>query len=200
MSTPRTAVTSRRCARCWPSTGERIYAEVDTPSGGKHFDIKGHPDLPTVHSKADNPKLPGYPGLDIQSHGANVFTPPTMRPKYGYTGYSIVFDELDQLAPGEDDDGGTGALTDWVAEQLRRALRRRRARHPAVPVSGPGIRASRGTGPRPTGASRRTCTRRCAMRPPRSRRPARAGATTPSSKARSSSGPMSPGPGWTSRR
>ena len=98
--------------------GVRIFAEVDTPSGGKHFDIKGHPDLPTVHSKTDNPKLPGYPGVDIQSHGANVFTPPTMRPKYGYTGYSIVFDELDQLALlGEDDDGGTGALTDWVAEQ-----------------------------------------------------------------------------------
>ena len=45
----------------------RIFAEIDTPSGGKHFDIKGHPDLPTVHSKADNPKLPSFPGVDIQS-------------------------------------------------------------------------------------------------------------------------------------
>ena len=63
--------------------GERIYAEVDTPSGGKHFYIEGHPDLPTVHSKADDPKLPDYPGLDIQSHGANVFAPGTLRSKYG---------------------------------------------------------------------------------------------------------------------
>ena len=78
--------------------GVRIYAEVGTPSGGAHFYIKGHPDLPTVHSKAENPKLPDYPGLDIQSHGANVFTPGTLRTKYGGTGYTIVFDDLDQMA------------------------------------------------------------------------------------------------------
>ena len=83
----------------------RIFAEVDTPSGGKHFYVAGHPDLPTVHSKADNPKLPGYPGVDIQSHGANVFTPGTLRIKYGGLGYDVVFDELDQLALLDDDDG-----------------------------------------------------------------------------------------------
>ncbi len=80
--------------------GERIYGEVDTPSGGKHFYIKGHPDLPTVHSKADDPKLPDYPGLDIQSHGANVFAPGTLRSKYPGGGYTIVVDELDQM-PGD---------------------------------------------------------------------------------------------------
>ena len=87
--------------------GVRIYAEVRTPSGGAHFYIKGHPDLPTVHSKADNPKLPGYPGLDIQSHGANVFTPRhAAAPSTAYTGYTIVFDHLDQLALLDDGDDG----------------------------------------------------------------------------------------------
>ena len=101
--------------------GERIYGEVDTPSGGKHFYITGHPDLPTVHSKADDPKLPDYPGLDIQSHGANVFTPGTLRSKYGGSGYTIVLDELDQM-PVTDGDEPT-PLTDWVAEQLECSVR-----------------------------------------------------------------------------
>lgn len=100
----------------------RIYAEIDTPSGGKHLYIKGHPDLPTVHSKADNPKLPEYQGLDIQSHRANVFLPGTLRPKYADGGYTVVFDELDQLDP-DDDDQGTTALVDWVAEQWARRVR-----------------------------------------------------------------------------
>jgi hypothetical protein len=160
--------------------GERIYAEVDTPSGGKHFYVEGHQDLPTVHSKADNPKLPDYPGLDIQSHGANVFTPGTLRSKYPGGGYTIVLDELDQM-PVTDGDEPT-PLTAWVAEQLGRSVKgERRARHPAAPRSG--TRASRGTARRPTSASRCTCTRRCAMRSPRSRRPPRAGATRPSSSA-----------------
>lgn len=101
--------------------GERIYAEVDTPSGGKHFYVEGHQDLPTVHSKADNPKLPDYPGLDIQSHGANVFTPGTLRSKYPGGGYTIVLDELDQM-PVTDGDEPT-PLTAWVAEQLGRSVK-----------------------------------------------------------------------------
>ena len=79
---------------------ERIYAEIFTPSGGKHYYIKGHPDLPTVHSKADDPKLPDFPGLDIQSHGANVFAPGTLRPKYGGTGYD---DRLQRTQPDAGD-------------------------------------------------------------------------------------------------
>ncbi len=94
----------------------RIYAEVTTPSGGKHFWIKGHPDLPTVHSKEDKPKLPGYPGLDIQSHGANVFLPGTLRTKYGYTPYTVMFNELGQIADACDDEALP--VVKWVAEQL----------------------------------------------------------------------------------
>jgi hypothetical protein len=106
----------------------RIYAEVDTPSDGKHFYIEGHPDLPTVHSKADNPKLPDFPGLDIQSHGANIFAPGTLRPKYGFTPYTVVFDELDQIAHTEpvcddDDTEGTGALVNWVADMLAKSVK-----------------------------------------------------------------------------
>jgi hypothetical protein len=93
----------------------RIFAEVDTPGGGKHFYIAGHEELPTVHSTAENQKLPDYPGVDIQSHGANTFLPGTLREKYGWRGYTIVFDDLDKLAA---DAGTTQGLADWVAEQL----------------------------------------------------------------------------------
>ena len=99
----------------------RIYAEVNTPSGGKHFYIAGHPDLPSVHSTADNQRLPGFPGVDIQSFGCNVFAPGTVRTKYGCTPYTIVFDELDQIASADgcgDDTRAPDALVNWVAEQL----------------------------------------------------------------------------------
>ena len=90
----------REGARAADRKRERIYAEVRTPSGGAHYYIQGHPDLPTVHSKKDDPKLPDFPGLDIQSHGANVFAPLTMRPKYGGGGYTVVRNELNQI-PGD---------------------------------------------------------------------------------------------------
>ncbi len=102
--------------------GVRVYAEVITPSGGVHFYVAGHEELPTVHSTAENQKLPGYPGVDIQSHGANTFLPGTLREKYGWRGYTIVFDELDKLAA---DAGTTQGLADWVAEQLAVGLKTR---------------------------------------------------------------------------
>jgi hypothetical protein len=113
--------------------GVRIYAEVNTPSGGRHFYIAGHPELPSVHSTEKNHRLPGFPGVDIQSFGCNVFTPGTLRIKYGddladqhaadlfelCVGYEIVFDQLDQL----DSDNGAQALADWVAQQLAVGVR-----------------------------------------------------------------------------
>ena len=109
----------------------RIFAEIDTPGGGKHFYVHGHPDLPTVHSKAENPKLPGFPGVDIQSFGANVYLPGTARPKYDGRGYTVVSDELDQLPLlGEDDDGGALALAEWVAEQRAQSVKQKARRTP----------------------------------------------------------------------
>jgi hypothetical protein len=96
----------------------RIYAEVDTPSGGVHFYIVGHPDLPSVHSTVDNGRLPGFPGVDIQSFGCNVYAPGTRRPKYDGAGYTIVFDDLDMA---DDDLDGAEALAAWVAENLAQA-------------------------------------------------------------------------------
>ncbi len=116
----------------------RIFAEIDTPGGGKHFYVAGHPDLTSTHSKADNPKLPGYPGVDIQSHGCNVFLPGTSRPKYNGRGYTIVFDELDQLPPGarrRRRGRGAGRLGGRAASE---GLRRRRARHLWCPGVGLG--------------------------------------------------------------
>lgn len=176
----------------------RIFAEVTTPSGGKHFYIKGHLDLPNVHSTADNQRLPGFPGVDIQSHGCNVFLPATTRTKYGYTPYIIVFDKLDQLALLGADDGGTGALVEWVAEQL------------AVGVKSKARKTSGGAkewawdpcepwdGTPPDRGRRRTSMRRWHARPTRSRRRPRVGATTPCSSPRSSAAPTSLAPGWTS--
>ena len=97
--------------------GVRIFAEVDTPSGGKHFCVADHPELPSVHSTEKNQRLPGYPGVDIKSHGCNVFTPGTLRIKYGGLGYDVVFDELDRLPRLDDDEEGTVEFVDWVARR-----------------------------------------------------------------------------------
>ena len=92
-----------------------VFAEIVTPSGGVHFYIAGHRDLPTVHSgSGDKPKLRGFPGVDIQSHGSNMFLPGTLRPKYDGRGYTIVFDNLEALNDGGDPDGAE-ALAGWVA-------------------------------------------------------------------------------------
>ncbi len=90
-----------------------ILAEVDTPGGGKHWHVPGHPDLPTTHFKSGD-----YRGVDIQSHGANVFLPGTLRPKYNGAGYTIVFDDLNKYDPADPAQAaGAQALTDWVAAQ-----------------------------------------------------------------------------------
>ena len=96
--------------------GVRIYGEVATPGGGRHFYVTGHPALPTVHSKRDNPKLPGFPGLDIQSFRCNVFLPLTKRPKYDDKCYIVLADDLEELASAPADAGEPVAR--WVGEQL----------------------------------------------------------------------------------
>ena len=112
--------------------GVRIYAEMITPSGGTHFYVRGHPDLVTVHSKKDDPKLADFPGLDIQSFGANVWAPGTFRRKYGFFvgGYTIVYDHLDQLTPDDAADDGTEALVDWVAEQSAHRIKAKASKTP----------------------------------------------------------------------
>jgi hypothetical protein len=91
----------------------RVFAEVTTPSGGKHFYIAGHEELPSVHGG----KIPGFPGVDIQSYGTNVFLPGTRRPKYHGEGYKVEFDDLDALASGGDP-AGAEAFAHWVARSL----------------------------------------------------------------------------------
>jgi hypothetical protein len=52
----------------------RIFAEIATPSGGRHFYVAGHPELPSCSA------LNGWPGIDILSFGKLVFLPGTRRP------------------------------------------------------------------------------------------------------------------------
>lgn len=95
--------------------GVTVYAAVETPGGGRHYYVAGHPALRSAHFRPDHPQ---WPGLDIQSHGTNVFLPGTHRHDKGYSGrgYRIIFDNLAALADGGDPDG-TDALADWVAAQ-----------------------------------------------------------------------------------
>jgi hypothetical protein len=101
----------------------RIFAELATPSGGRHLYIAGHEDLPTVHSTTKNNRLPGYPGVDIQSDNTNVFLPGTRRwKKYGGRGYTIEFDDLDGLI-NDGDPEGAERFADWVADQRASHIR-----------------------------------------------------------------------------
>jgi hypothetical protein len=101
----------------------RIFGVIRSPSGGKHFYVAGHPNLPSIHCKPDNPKLPGFPGVDIQSFGCNVFLPGTLRGKYQGAGYVIEFDDIDALAEG--DPLGAEALSQWVGEQVAEGIKSR---------------------------------------------------------------------------
>ena len=100
----------------------RIFGDVVTPSGGRHFYVAGHHESPSVHST-----LPEYPGVDVQSFGCNVFVPGTLRPKYDGGGYSIVLDDLDALANG--DAAGAAALAGWVAQCLGDRAKKKSTRH-----------------------------------------------------------------------
>ncbi|MHD0279584.1 AAA family ATPase [Rhodococcus aetherivorans] len=94
--------------------GVRVFGELDTPSGGKHFYVAGHLDLPTVHASAGRDGFVGYPGVELLSFGSHVFLPGTARPKYDGKGYTVVLDDLEALADGGDPDGAE-TLVDWVS-------------------------------------------------------------------------------------
>ena len=91
----------------------RIFAEVETGGGGGHFYVAGHEDISTSHG------IEGWPGVDVQSAGANVFLPGTLRTKHEGRGYRIVLDDLDALADGGDPDGAE-QLAGWLAERMAR--------------------------------------------------------------------------------
>lgn len=93
----------------------RVFADVLTPSGGRHYYVAGHPDLPTVHAQEDRAGLTGHPGVEIISYGANVFLPGTVRPKYDGAGYVVIEDNLEALADGGDPHGAE-SFAGWVAE------------------------------------------------------------------------------------
>jgi hypothetical protein len=88
--------------------GVRIFAEVDTPGGGKHFYAAGHPDLPSKQT------IEGWPGVEIKCHKTCITLPGTQRQEYGGAGYNIVFDDLLDLPSGDPE--GAQALCEWVIE------------------------------------------------------------------------------------
>lgn len=97
-----------------------ILANVATPgAGGRHLYVPGHPDLPSVAAQAGRDGLDGLPGVEILSHGRNVFAPGTLRPKYDGRGYAVLADRLADYSPAMLDHGAR--LAEWVA--THRAVR-----------------------------------------------------------------------------
>lgn len=88
--------------------GVRIFAEIATPGGGVHFYVAGHPEIASAHSS-----ISGWPGVDVQSYGRNVFLPGTLRDKYDGAGYLVVAEDLATLVDGDDD--GAEAFAGWIA-------------------------------------------------------------------------------------
>jgi hypothetical protein len=105
---PRNCGDIERTRQLLDGLGVQIFAEIATPSGGRHFYIAGHPELPSCSS------LDGWRGIDVLSFGKLVYLPGTQRPKYQGAGYEIVFDNIAALADGGDPDGAE-AFADWVA-------------------------------------------------------------------------------------
>ncbi|MCF6391041.1 bifunctional DNA primase/polymerase [Mycobacterium sp. MBM] len=106
----------------------RVFADVITPSGGRHLYTDGawREDIHTVHGK-----LPSLPGVDLQAKGANVFVPGTRRPKYDGKGYEIVVNELAAIRSEGDPDGAAN-LAAWLAEHAPK----RAASAPGQPWNG----------------------------------------------------------------
>ena len=88
---PRNGGDIERVRKLLADLGVRVFAEVITPGGGRHFYVAGHPDLPSRQT------IEGWPGVEIKSHKANITLPGTLRPKYGGAGYTIVFNDLQAL-------------------------------------------------------------------------------------------------------
>lgn len=99
--------------------GCAIYAEIKTPSGGRHFYVPGNSELPNVSASSDRDGLFGYPGVEILAHGRMVFLPGTTRPKYDGAGYKIISDDLAKLIDGGDPESGEN-LAAWVSEHRAR--------------------------------------------------------------------------------
>src|SRR4051794_12643097 len=95
--------------------GVRVFADVLTAGGGRHFYIAGHPDLPTVHATRDREAFSGHAGVEVISFGANIYLPGTTRPKYDGAGYVILDDNLQALEDGGDPDGAD-TFAGWVAD------------------------------------------------------------------------------------
>jgi P4 family phage/plasmid primase-like protien len=101
----------------------RIFAEVTTPGGGTHFYVAGHEGLPSTSWKKSD-ELGDLSGVDIQSHGRNVFLPFTVRSRYPGKGYTVVFDDLQALGT-EGDAQGSEALAQWVAERKYKVVEKK---------------------------------------------------------------------------
>lgn len=95
--------------------GIRIYVEVETPSGGRHFYVPGHPDLASVAAKKDKDGLAGFPGVEILSHGRGFYLPGTTRAKYDGAPYVVLLDDLDALVTtGREDTVSQQGMLTWA--------------------------------------------------------------------------------------
>lgn len=122
-------------ARAWlDALAVPVLADVATPSGGRHYWVPGHPDLPTVHADAERDGLDRLPGVELLSHGCNAFIPGTRRPKYSGRGYVVLSDRLDTFRPEMAEHGARLAV--WVDAHRATRVTASSAEPPAAPWGG----------------------------------------------------------------
>ena len=165
--------------------GVRVFAEIDTPGGGKHFYVAGHRDLPAPTPRRQREAAAASPASTSSRSGATCSCPAPVGPSTA----ARLHGRLRRAGPATPPWGGR-------RRRYRRAGRlggraacaecsgRRRARHPAVPASGSGTRASRGPEAPPDKRQQAYLDVALAGEAEKVPRPPRAGATTPCSTPR----------------
>lgn len=103
----------------------RIYMEVITPSGGRHFWCEGHKNLPN-RQFGEGAHLEGalWQGVDVLTRGKLVFLPGStrFRPEYKGMGYRIVYNRLAELARPRGDGLKLLKLLNAVSQKQREGV------------------------------------------------------------------------------
>lgn len=106
-------------------SGVQIFAEIETPSGGRHYYVAAPPTGLATKHEID------LTGVEILSNRANVFLPGTSRVAYEGKGYKVLTNDLSKLS----NDNGSAFAAWSVRHTLGVGSQRRPA--PTTPVVPP---------------------------------------------------------------